>query len=93
MNQRRLSEVTMIEKSSMVLFLDTLERSGWVRRVRDANDRRAQIVEMTESGAARFGEVGKKLKAAQDDFVEPLTEAELDQLTGLLARLGSVDPR
>ena len=91
LNQRRLSEITMIEKSSMVLFLDTLERSGWVRRARDANDRRAQIVEMTESGAAKFGELGKKLKVAQDEFVAPLTKAELDELIGLLARLGDIE--
>src|SRR3569623_656219 len=48
MSQRRLGEITLIEKSSMVLFLDALEAGGWVRRVRDPQDRRAHIVELTE---------------------------------------------
>src|SRR3954453_18661042 len=53
MSQRRLCDVTLIEKSSMVLFLDALEAGGWVRRVRDPGDRRAHLVEMSEEGAAR----------------------------------------
>src|SRR3954452_4274310 len=55
MSQRRLGEITRIEKSSVVLFVDALEAGGWVRRVRDPEDRRAHIVDMTEAGAARFG--------------------------------------
>src|SRR5437868_3673008 len=54
MSQRQLSELTLIEKSSMVLFLDALEEGGWVRRVRNSADRRAHIVEVTPEGAARF---------------------------------------
>lgn len=91
MNQRRLSELTLIEKSSMVLFLDTLEAGGWVRRVRDPDDRRAHIVEITEEGSARFTALGVKLKAVQDRFLAPLDEAERHLLVDLLSRLGS-DP-
>jgi DNA-binding MarR family transcriptional regulator len=89
MNQRRLSELTLIEKSSMVLFLDTLEESGWVRRVRDPSDRRAHIVEVTEEGAAKFAVLGVKLKAVQDHFLAPLNEAERHLLVDLLSRVGS----
>jgi DNA-binding MarR family transcriptional regulator len=89
MNQRRLSELTLIEKSSMVLFLDTLEDGGWVRRVRDPGDRRAHIVEITEEGAGRFAALGVKLKAVQDRFLAPLDESERDLLADLLSRLGS----
>jgi DNA-binding MarR family transcriptional regulator len=89
MNQRRLSELTLIEKSSMVLFLDTLEEGGWVRRVRDPADRRAHIVEITEEGAARFTSLAVKLKALQDRFLAPLDQSERDLLVDLLSRLGS----
>jgi DNA-binding MarR family transcriptional regulator len=89
MSQRRLGELTRVEKSSMVLFLDALEEGGWVRRVRDPEDRRAHIVEITRNGAARFAKLSVKLKAAQDRFLEPLRPSEREQLVDLLTRLGS----
>lgn len=89
MSQRQLSELTLIEKSSMVLFLDLLEQGGWVRRARNSADRRAHIVEMTPEGAARFAELGVKLKAVQDRFIAPLSPSEQEQLVDLLTRLGS----
>ncbi|MGN6422178.1 MAG: MarR family transcriptional regulator [Asticcacaulis sp.] len=36
-----LSKVTGIEKSSVVLFLDALEKDGWVERRPHPGDRRA----------------------------------------------------
>jgi DNA-binding MarR family transcriptional regulator len=89
MNQRRLSDITSIDKSSIVLFLDDLEQGGWVRRVRDPDDRRAHIVEVTTQGAKRFAALGVKLKKVQDQFLSPLSEEEQALLVELLARLGS----
>jgi DNA-binding MarR family transcriptional regulator len=87
MSQRRLGEVSQIEKSSMVLFLDALEAGGWVRRTPDPADRRAHLVHLTPEGAARFAGLGLKLKAAQDAFLAPLSEEEQTQLANLLTRL------
>ena len=87
MSQRRLGDITQIEKSSVVLFVDALEAGGWVRRVRDPADRRAHIVEMTEEGAARFKILGAKMKAVQDAFLAPLDEREQEQLMDLLIRV------
>ena len=87
MSQRRLGEITKIEKSSMVLFLDSLEADGWVRRVRDPEDRRAHIVELTEEGAARFAAIAPRMKDVQDAFLAPLEEEEQAQLVDLLIRL------
>lgn len=89
MSQRRLSEVTLIEKSSMVLFLDALEEQGWVRRVPHPEDRRAHRVEMTKQGEARFAALGVKLKEVQDRFLSPLQSRERDQLIDFLTRIGS----
>jgi DNA-binding MarR family transcriptional regulator len=93
MSQRRLSELTLIEKSSMVLFLDALEDGGWVRRVRDPEDRRAHIVEITRDGAARFAKLGVKLKAVQDRFLARLSLREQYSLADMLTRLGSDEGR
>jgi DNA-binding MarR family transcriptional regulator len=91
MSQRRLGDLTHIEKSSMVLFVDALEAGGWVRRVRDPKDRRAHKVALTAQGSRKFVELGLRLKGMQDDFLAPLTEKERETLVALLVRL-TTDP-
>jgi len=88
MSQRRLGEMAQIEKSSMVLYLDSLESAGWVRREPDPDDRRAHIVRLTWKGARDFAKLGPRLLSAQQRFLEPLSAAEVVVLTGLLTRLG-----
>jgi DNA-binding MarR family transcriptional regulator len=90
MSQRRLGEVIQIEKSSMVLFLDSLEAGGWVLRDNDPHDRRAHVVQLTPEGAGRFAELGPRLLAAQTRFLEPLTEKEIASLTEMLKRLAGM---
>ena len=87
MNQRSLCDLTRIEKSSMVLFVDTLEQEGWVRRTRDPNDRRAHLVEMTDDGARKFRVLGERMAGVQDRYLAGLTREERETLIGLLRRL------
>lgn len=89
MSQRQLSEVTRIEKSSLVLFLDALEAGGWVKRHADPHDRRAHRVRLTAKGATEFNRLGLPLKKVQDRFLAPLTPAERAQLAALLQRLAA----
>ncbi len=88
MSQRRLGDMTRIEKSSMVLYLDALESGGWVRRERDPNDRRAHIVQLTSKGAKDFAKLGPRLLSAQQRYLEPLSVAEVAVLAEMLKRLG-----
>ncbi|HVZ98829.1 MAG TPA: MarR family transcriptional regulator [Caulobacterales bacterium] len=76
-----------IEKSSVVLFLDALEKDGWVERRPHATDRRAHAVHLTRKGRARFEQVGKRLAAAQEEALAEFSAAERKQLEGLLVRL------
>ena len=88
MSQRRLGEMTRIEKSSMVLYLDALESEGWVRREPDPDDRRAHIVRLTLKGTRDFAKLGPRLLSAQRRFLAPLSAAEVVVLTEMLTRLG-----
>jgi DNA-binding MarR family transcriptional regulator len=89
MSQRRLGELTRIEKSSMVLYLDGLESEGWVRREPDPEDRRAHVVQLTAKGARDFAKLGPRLYRAQQRFLEPLSVAEVAVFTEMLTRLGT----
>jgi DNA-binding MarR family transcriptional regulator len=89
MSQRRLGDVTQIEKSSMVLFLDALEAGGWVRRLPDPEDRRAHLVSLTADGARKFAALGVRLGEMQKRFLAPLDEDERQLLVDLLIRLSA----
>jgi DNA-binding MarR family transcriptional regulator len=93
LTQMRLGQLSGIEKSSSVLFLDALEAEGWVERRRRPGDRRAHIVHLTEPGARRFEKVGRKLHARQRESLAPLSAGEqaqlLDLMTRLISHLGS----
>jgi DNA-binding MarR family transcriptional regulator len=91
MSQRRLGELIHIEKSSMVVYLDALEAGGWVLRKSDPQDRRAHVVELTPEGARKFAQLGPRLGAAQNRFLEPLSKQEIASLTEMLKRLARVD--
>lgn len=88
-SQRKLSELTRIEKSSMVLLLDALEAGKWVSREADPKDRRAHIVRLTRSGAAKFAALGPRLEKVQTGYLAPLTADERRILIDLLQRLSA----
>ena len=87
LSQRELSLRTGIEKSSMVIFVDALERDGWVCRAPHPTDRRAHALFVTASGAARLAEVGPRLRRMEEDFLAVLGAAERDALRSALTSL------
>lgn len=87
LTQSQLGRITGIEKSSLVLFLDALERDGWVERLPHPRDRRAHNVALTSEGEKRFEQVGQALYRQQQDNLSALSPTEQTQLTALLTRL------
>ncbi|GAA0300107.1 hypothetical protein GCM10009087_07430 [Sphingomonas oligophenolica] len=76
-----------MEKSSLVLFLDALDREGRVERCRHPTDRRAHIVHLTDEGAARFEQVGLGLYRQQQENLAVLSEAEQAEMIEMMDRL------
>src|SRR4029078_11405023 len=76
LTQTRLAEATGLEKSSHVLFIDALERDGWVERCRHPSDRRADIVHFTRDGALRVEQVGLDLYRQERANLSSLDESE-----------------
>lgn len=76
-----------VEASHVTRQLRQLERSGYVTRVADPDDRRAQRIQLTEEGLAavrRIREVGRRfLEQALTDW----SDADLRQLAALFRRL------
>jgi DNA-binding MarR family transcriptional regulator len=80
---RRLS----IDRSDMHALLDELERDGLVARVRDEQDQRRIVIDLTSAGARALRRLNKRVDAAQEALVAPLSAADRRQLQRLLTRL------
>jgi MarR family transcriptional regulator for hemolysin len=86
-SQRTIAADLGIEGATLTHHLRRMEADGLVRRERDPQDKRAQLVELTDEGRHRFG----SLLATVQDFDRQLrtgfTDAELATLRELLGRL------
>ncbi|MFE2265332.1 MarR family winged helix-turn-helix transcriptional regulator [Streptomyces griseosporeus] len=90
-SQRVLSDQLRIDRSVMVGICDSLEQAGHVRRERDAGDRRAYAVTLTDSGRQLLARAEEDVPAFLDDTFAPLTPAEREQLSALLGKLLRLD--
>jgi DNA-binding MarR family transcriptional regulator len=69
MTAGRLAELSGLTTAAVTAVLDRLERAGYARRVRDSDDRRQVIVELTPLMAKRGGQVWGPLgKDAIEEF-------------------------
>lgn len=82
-----LARLADLSSGAMTNRLDRLEEAGLVRRLRDPDDRRGVLVELTDEGRALWQEALGVQAAKEALFASALTEREREQLNGLLRRL------
>lgn len=76
-----------IDRSDMHAMLAELEAQEYVVRQPDPQDRRRNLITLTDAGHHRLRELDAALTDAQDDIFGSLTTAERDRLTHLLTRV------
>ncbi|MEV7582666.1 MarR family winged helix-turn-helix transcriptional regulator [Streptomyces erythrochromogenes] len=82
-----LAAELLLSPAGMTGRLDTLEKSGLVRRLRAAADRRRVDVELTPEGHRRWTEAMRWRGIAEAEMIEPLDDAERAALAALLKRM------
>jgi len=87
MTQKALGDTLRIDRTTMVSLIDDLERKGYVLRQRHPSDRRAYLVQATETGRVAKVRAVAILDEQQNRFLAPLTPAQRHQLGALLSRL------
>jgi DNA-binding MarR family transcriptional regulator len=87
MTQKALGDMLRIDRTTMVSLIDDLERKGYVVRRRHPQDRRAFLIQPTQSGRAAKVQAIAILDEQQRRFLAPLTSAQREQLGTLLKRL------
>ncbi|MEV6991936.1 MarR family transcriptional regulator [Streptomyces sp. NPDC093228] len=63
-----------VDRTTMVVLIDTLEERGLVRRRRSEHDRRKNIVELTEDGAECLRRGEEARRTVERRFLAPLDE-------------------
>ena len=95
LTQTHLVQISGVEKSSLVLFLDGLEADGWIERRKHPTDRRAHLVYLTPTGAERFAKIGQILYAFEQENFAPFSADEkaalMHGLTKLLVHLETLN--
>ena len=94
MIQAQLSEALGVEPPSVTLMTRKLEASGHIRRKPVPSDKRASIVELTDSGKALADQVKQLWCALAEETVTGLPARTVAELPGLLTTLtANVDTR
>lgn len=86
-SQQQAAQRLGIDRTTMVALLDTLEGKGLVSRHPDANDRRRNVVELTDAGQDTLRRATKASDDAQRAFLAPLTPQAAQQLWSSLRTL------
>jgi MarR family transcriptional regulator, transcriptional regulator for hemolysin len=85
--QHELARALHIEGPTLTRHIDGLEEEGLVVRRRDANDRRAVSVELTDAGRAKHTELLRAVQAFNQRLLAGFSAEELDELQALLGKL------
>jgi DNA-binding MarR family transcriptional regulator len=86
-NAGELAKRSDLSSGAMTNRLDHLEQEGLVRRLRDPDDRRGVLVELTEKGRKRHQQAIGVQAQKEALLAEALGERDMEQLNALLRRV------
>lgn len=85
--QARLAERMGIERPTLARLLDRMERDGLIRRIPDADDRRANRIAVTAAGHALMRPVASAITSVRARALSGFDAGELAKLAELLGRI------
>ncbi|MEU4625849.1 MarR family transcriptional regulator [Actinoplanes sp. NPDC023801] len=87
--QIQLAELGDMDKTTMVVTVDALEKAGYAERRPSATDRRARIIAVTEAGAAIARRSQEIVDGVHRDALRSVPQEERDILVRALNRLAT----
>ncbi|MFH8627253.1 MarR family winged helix-turn-helix transcriptional regulator [Streptomyces vietnamensis] len=87
--QAQLAEIGDMDKTTMVVTVDALEKAGLAERRPSATDRRARIIAVTEAGAEVAQQSQKIVDGVHESALSSLPDDEREVLLRALNRLAT----
>src|ERR1700744_303063 len=84
LSQQQVAQRLGVDRTTMVAMLDALERKGIVSRHPHAEDRRRNVVELTEAGRGTFRSAIKARDGAERTYLAPLGAQDAQRLRSSL---------
>lgn len=85
--QNEVAELAALDKTTMVVTLDELEKAGLAERKTSSTDRRARLVVLTKSGEKTLAQANKIVRSIYDGVLGVLPARERDGFVSALTRL------
>ncbi|HEY6780685.1 MAG TPA: MarR family winged helix-turn-helix transcriptional regulator, partial [Thermoleophilaceae bacterium] len=82
-----LAKLIGMDKTTMVVTIDALEKAGWAERRPSSTDRRVRVIAVTKAGERKVAQARKLIDQVQCDILERLP---LRERKGLLQGLSSL---
>ena len=79
-NLSELAEYQGVSLPTMSSTVSRLEERGWVRRERDANDRRVVRVKLTASGKRKLSQISEQAEARMEMLLTELSDEDRQEL-------------
>jgi DNA-binding MarR family transcriptional regulator len=86
-SQKNIGKLLRIDRTTMVALLDDLEANGYVKRVKDLNDRRAYNLILLKKGNDVLDHAWQIIQTAEGIGLKDLSEKERQLLAKLLSRI------
>lgn len=85
--QGQIAEEALLDKTTMVVTLDALEKAGLARRIASPHDRRARLVSTTDAGEQLLDRAAASIREVYDDVLAAVSE---DHRAALLEGLATL---
>lgn len=86
-SQGEIARAMNVDRTTMVALIDDLQLKGLVQRRQDLDDRRKNVVELTDAGGTTVRRAAEAVEQAERDFLAPLSAAETAQFRRTLRML------
>ena len=87
LSQSDLVSFLKLEKSTVSRLIKNLDKQGWLIRTPHPSDRRAQLLVLTEEGAAKAKQVAKARRAKFDALTNALPKSKREAVLSALSTL------
>jgi len=75
-NLSELAEFQNVSLPTMSRSVSRIEKIGWIRRSSDPNDRRVRLIELTEDGKQRLGEMSRLAENVLGELLQSTSEED-----------------